>query len=88
MSNTTSAAVDTVESSIIAALSQVLNQELTDVSSDTRLFEDLNLDSTSVLELLMVIEEELDCEFDPDTLQQSHFATIGSLSGYVRDSAA
>ena len=87
MRNTTSI-VDTVEASIVTALSQVLNQDLTDVSADTRLFEDLNLDSTSVLELLMVIEEDLGCEFNPDTLQQRHFATIGTLAGYVRDSAA
>jgi acyl carrier protein len=87
MQNNTSI-VDTVEASIVAALAQVLNRELNDVTSDTRLFEDLNLDSTSVLELLMVIEEDLGCEFDPDTLQQKHFATIGSLTGYVRDSEA
>ena len=85
MQDTTST-VDGIETSIVRALSQVLNRELTDVSSDTRLFEDLSLDSTSVLELLMVIEEDLGCEFDPDTLEQAHFATIGSLTGYVRDS--
>jgi acyl carrier protein len=87
MQNTTST-VTSVEASVVRALSQVLNQDLTDVSADTRLFEDLNLDSTSVLELLMVIEEDLGCEFDPDTLEQRHFATIGSLTGYIRDSAA
>jgi acyl carrier protein len=79
---------DTVQARIVGALSQVLNRDLTDVTAETRLFEDLNLDSTSVLELLMVIEEDLGCEFDPDTLQQAHFATIGTLTGYVRDSAA
>ena len=86
MQDTTST-LDRIEAGIVAALSQVLNRELTDVSADTRLFEDLNLDSTSVLELLMVIEEDLGCEFDPDTLDQSHFVTIGTLAGYVRDTA-
>jgi acyl carrier protein len=84
----TAATLSSVETSIVQALSQVLNRELTNVSSETRLFEDLNLDSTSVLELLMVIEEELGCEFDPDTLAQRHFATIGSLAGYVSDAGA
>jgi acyl carrier protein len=87
MQNTTST-VDIVQTGIVRALSQVLNRDLPDVSAETRLFEDLNLDSTSVLDLLMVIEEDLGCEFDPDTLQQKHFATIGSLTDYVRSSGA
>ena len=78
-------AADPIQDAVVSALSKVLNKELTGVTAQTRLFEDLSLDSTSVLELLMVIEEDLGIEFDADGLQQEHFATVGSLSGYVRE---
>ncbi|MEV8504559.1 acyl carrier protein [Actinoplanes sp. NPDC051475] len=68
---------------IIAALAAVLKRELPSANGDTRLFDDLGLDSTSVLELLMTIEEELSLEFDTDSLEQHHFETIGSLTSYV-----
>jgi len=72
-----------VQTAIVRALSRVLSRELPDVTADTRLFEDLDLDSTSVLEMLMAIEEDIQVEFDPDGLEQKHFATVGSLSAYV-----
>ncbi|WP_433289819.1 acyl carrier protein [Pseudonocardia sp. CA-142604] len=52
---------------------------------DMRLVDDLGLDSTSALELLMRIEDETGVEFDDDTLEQRHFATVGSLVGYTLD---
>jgi acyl carrier protein len=79
------AGTDHVQDAVVRALSKVLNRDLSGVTAQTRLFEDLNLDSTSVLELLMAIEEDLGVEFDPDGLQQHHFASVGSLSGYVRE---
>jgi acyl carrier protein len=79
---------DAVQDAVVRALSTVLGRELPGVTAETRLFEDLNLDSTSVLELLMAIEEDLGVEFDPDGLQQHHFASVGALSSYVRDAGA
>ncbi|WP_395105046.1 acyl carrier protein [Actinomadura sp. SCN-SB] len=70
--------------SVIEALAEVLNRELPDADSGTRLFEDLSLDSTAVLELLMAVESRLGVEFDPDTFEQDHFATVGSLSAYIK----
>jgi acyl carrier protein len=52
---------------------------------DKRLVDDLGLDSTSALELLMRIEDETGIEFDDDTLEQRHFETVGSLVGYTLD---
>jgi acyl carrier protein len=49
---------------------------------DTRLFDELGLDSTSALEVLMRIEDETGIEFDDDVLVQ-HFDTLGSLVGYT-----
>jgi acyl carrier protein len=89
MENATAASpatsLDATEEAIVRALSRVLGRELPGVTAQTRLFEDLNLDSTSVLELLMAIEEDLDVEFDPDGLRQHHFQSVGALSGYVRE---
>ncbi|MFI5758921.1 acyl carrier protein [Streptomyces sp. NPDC051569] len=70
---------------VVAALSEVLGQELTGVTEETRLFDDLNLDSTSVLSLLMELEDGLDLEVDPDSLEQHHLESVGSLVGYVAE---
>ncbi len=82
-STATGLSFDEVQQAVIRSLAKVLGSELSGATTQTRLFEDLALDSTSVLELLMAIEEELGVEFDPDTLEMQHFATIGSLSEYV-----
>jgi acyl carrier protein len=50
-----------------------------------RLSEDLGVDSTSALELLMRIEDETGIEFDDDTLEEQHLETVGSLVGYTLD---
>ncbi|MFI5783879.1 acyl carrier protein [Nocardia sp. NPDC051570] len=50
-----------------------------------RLFDDLGLDSIRALELLLRIEDETGIEFDENTLEQHHFATVGSLVGYALD---
>jgi acyl carrier protein len=64
------------------ALSAVLNKEC-DVAPDMRLFEDLALDSTSVIELLMSLEDTVGLEIDPDELGPEVFRTVGTLADYV-----
>lgn len=67
------------------ALSVVLGREVEDVSEQTRLFEDLALDSTSVIELLMSLEDTIeDLAIDPDELAPEVFRTVGSLADYVQ----
>lgn len=68
---------------ILAALRVVLGTELAGAAEDTRLFEDLGLDSTTVLELLMTVEDRLGVELDAESLEQRHFSTVGTLSGFV-----
>ena len=62
----------------------MLQRELPELDTTTRLFEDLHLDSTSVLELLMALEDALDIEVDPDELRAEDFTTVESLAEYVR----
>lgn len=71
---------------IVAALSDVLRQDLTGVTEETRLFDDLSLDSTSVLGLLMALEDTLDMQVDPENLQQKHLETVGALAGFIAES--
>ena len=68
---------------ITIALSEVLQTDLDTLAEDTRLFEDLNLDSTTVIELLMALEDVLGILVDPDTLEPEHFTTVGKLADYV-----
>ncbi len=68
------------------ALSAVLNREVGELTPAARLFEDLALDSTSVIELLMSLEDTIGLEIDPDDLGPEVFQTIGSLTEYIEAS--
>ncbi|AYN39815.1 acyl carrier protein [Streptomyces dangxiongensis] len=64
-------------------LTEVLNKDVTGAEEGARLFDDLGLDSSSALELLITIEEILDVQFDADELEMTHFETVGSLADFV-----
>ncbi|ARQ68469.1 acyl carrier protein [Streptomyces marincola] len=68
---------------IEAALSEVLEREVTGLTPDVRLFEDLHLDSTSVLELLMALEDAVGISVDPENLDMDDFTSVGTLTAYV-----
>lgn len=79
---------DTVVTSVITAVAAVLHRDTAMIEEQTRLFTDLGLDSTNVLELLMNLEDELGIEFEADNLEQHHFETVGTLASYVREQIA
>jgi acyl carrier protein len=68
---------------VSTALTRVLDTEAAVLTEDSRLFDEVGLDSTGVFELLMQLEELLDMEFDTDNLQMSHFASVRSLAEFV-----
>lgn len=68
---------------VTQALAEVLNREIADLADATRLMGDLGLDSTSVIELLVALEDSLGVEFDPDNLTVDIFETFASLVGYI-----
>jgi acyl carrier protein len=72
-----------VSGEIIHALADMTASEPGSISRQTRIFDDLAFDSTSVLELLMQLEDTLGIEFDPFTLEPQDFETVGSLVDYV-----
>jgi acyl carrier protein len=71
---------------VITALAEVMGQDMSGVTEETRLTEDLSLDSTSVLSLLMALEDGLDMQVDPESLEQRHLASVGSLTSYIIES--
>ncbi|MDF3292673.1 acyl carrier protein [Streptomyces silvisoli] len=69
---------------LINVLEQVLATDLPDATGETKLFEELSLDSTAVLEVLMAIEEELGVSFDPDSLEPEHLISVSALTEFIR----
>ncbi|MDX2525287.1 acyl carrier protein [Streptomyces europaeiscabiei] len=78
---------DALTHAVIHSVATLLDQEVTSISPQTRLFEDLALDSTGVLELLMQLEDDLGTEFDPETLEPADFETVESLVAYAAKQA-
>lgn len=68
---------------IESTLSEVLERPVDGLSEDTRLFDDLHLDSTSILEVLMALEDAVGLEVDPEQLQMADFVSVGSLTSYL-----
>ena len=69
---------------ITAALPEVIDCDAAALTEQSRLFEELGLDSTGVFELLLRLEEGLDVEFDTDNLEMRHFSTVGSLATFIQ----
>ena len=72
-----------IRTALKKALSEVLNTEIPELTEGTRLFADLTLDSTSVIELLMALEDSLGLKIDPDELAADAFETVGTLTDYI-----
>ncbi|MFC8453501.1 acyl carrier protein [Kitasatospora sp. NPDC057223] len=70
------------------ALEEVLKKDLPELTPQMRLFSDLAMDSTSVIELLMALEDTLGLQIDPDELTPEVFETVGALSEYIDSSLA
>lgn len=61
-----------------------LNLRLPDqVSESDRLYEDLNIDSIMVLQLVVYLEEEFGVEVPEEAVDPAVFQTIGSLVTFI-----
>ncbi|WP_035795669.1 acyl carrier protein [Kitasatospora mediocidica] len=72
-----------VLATIEKALSEVLERSVTGLTEDTALFDELRLDSSSVLGLLMTVEEATGISVDPEDLDIDHLRTMRSFADYV-----
>lgn len=79
---------DDTDTNLYAALAGLVHRDAAGLTPDTLLIEELGLDSMSVLELLMGLEERLGIEIDSDRLEPEHLATIGGLARFLADCAA
>jgi acyl carrier protein len=66
-----------------ALLPQVLNRELAHISEQTRLMEDLGLTSSTTLELMLGIEEELEVQINVEDIEQDDVGTVGGLATFI-----
>ncbi|MFF1277290.1 acyl carrier protein [Streptomyces marokkonensis] len=73
-----------VVESVETALTEVLEREVSGLTAEVRLFEDLHLDSTSVMEMLMSLEDSMNVAIDPETLDMDDFMTVGTLTAYLQ----
>lgn len=77
-------------SAIELALSSTLSlSDDTQVHENTKLKDDLGLDSMSTLSFLMALEENVNgFVVDPDTLDADHLDTVGSVMNYISNELA
>lgn len=73
----------TIVHTLGAVISRVTGQETGEVSERTRVFDDLNLDSISILEVLVALESEFGIDVDPDALTAQDLETLGAVANYV-----
>lgn len=72
---------------IAVAVRKVAPFEMPELTPQTRVMEDLGLDSTSILELLLELEESIGFQADIEDLWPEIFQTLGDLSQYVARAA-
>ncbi|MFI2549163.1 acyl carrier protein [Streptomyces rochei] len=72
-----------VTAAMETALSKVLDRPVTELSGQTRLFDDLHLDSTTMLEMLMELEDSLGLEVDPEELEADDFETVDTFTDFA-----
>ncbi|GAB3892870.1 acyl carrier protein [Kibdelosporangium lantanae] len=77
-----------IHAALRQVLTEVVNRELPELTDDVRLFGDLGLDSTNVIELLMTLEDNLDLQIDPDELTPEMLESVGTLTAYIRECLA
>jgi len=77
-----------VVAAVGSALSEVLEREVAGLTEETRLFDDMHLDSTSILELLMTLEDSVGFSIDPESLDMDDFASVGTLTDYLQSQQA
>ncbi|NJQ01907.1 acyl carrier protein [Streptomyces zingiberis] len=72
-----------VTAALESALSEVLDRKVTGLTGETRLFDDLHLDSTTMLETLMHLEDSLGLEVDPEELEADDFETVDTFTDFA-----
>ncbi|MGW3655065.1 acyl carrier protein [Streptomyces sp. NPDC005151] len=67
------------------SLTVILGRPLPEFDEETRILEDLEMDSMRFVELLMSLEDTLGLEADPETLDPEVFQSAGAFAAYIKD---
>ncbi|WP_029391226.1 phosphopantetheine-binding protein [Streptomyces xiaopingdaonensis] len=65
------------------ALTDVLERSVTGLTGDVKLFDDLHLDSTTMLEMLMNLEDSIGLVVDPEDLDADDFLSVDTFTDFV-----
>ncbi|AZS82902.1 acyl carrier protein [Streptomyces griseoviridis] len=65
------------------ALTDVLERPVTGLTGEVKLFDDLHLDSTTMLEMLMALEDSIDLVVDPEALDADDFISVDTFTDFV-----
>ncbi len=72
-----------VVDSIRMLLPRVLRKQMPEPTEQSRLMEDLGMSSSSTLELMLELEEDLALQIDVEDIDRDDFATVGTLADFV-----
>lgn len=65
------------------ALTDVLERPVTGLTGDVKLFDDLHLDSTTMLEMLMALEDSIGLVVEPEELDADDFISVDTFTDFV-----
>lgn len=73
----------TVLSALELALTEVLERPVSGLEGQVKLFDDLHLDSTTMLEMLMALEDSIGLTVDPEDLDVDDFISVDTFTEFV-----
>ncbi|WP_277738571.1 phosphopantetheine-binding protein [Ferruginivarius sediminum] len=74
---------ETAREALRQAVSKVLEEDTPPLEDGMNMFEDLRMDSTTMLETLMELEETLQFDVDPEELDIEDFLTVGAYVKFL-----
>lgn len=73
-----------VIAAITGALEETLGAPQEGITEETSLFNEIGLDSTGVLDVLMGVEASLGVEIDSEDLEMKDFSNVGTLADFLQ----
>jgi acyl carrier protein len=72
-----------IQRTVLDAVAEVLDVNMTEISSQTKLQDDLGADSIDFVDILVRIEETFSTEFPNNDVQNTTFITIDDITTFV-----
>jgi len=76
---------ETVRTALHQAVSKVLGEDVPPLKDNMSMFEELRMDSTTMLETMMELEDTLQFTVDPEDLDIEDFLTVEAYIGFLMD---